>query len=256
MCHAVTGLTPFINYRSALPIVSQKPEPPLAAALGESHFHIGPAIQVNAFHEADLGGAQSHDHGRGSRAFAEESDSPHQRALGNSGGGKDELLAGREVFSLVDPVFVFNAHARDALFEFGLIDHQASLHVSIQAAYGGGGNHTFGRSAGAHHRVHSRTDDGCGNAGRKVAIADQADAGAGGANVGNQLFVARTVQHHYHKVFDIAVQALRNVFQVVDHRSIELDRTLAGGADDNLLHVAIGSEQQSSPLGGGQNRNR
>src|ERR1022692_979940 len=80
--------------------------PLLNRRLQEPHLQIRPLLQVDAFHESHLTGAERHDHGRCPRAFAEEAHSLHQRAFGNAGGGEDELLAGGQVFRLVDAVLI------------------------------------------------------------------------------------------------------------------------------------------------------
>ena len=58
--------------------------------------------------------------------------------------------AGAGLFGYINQISgegVFDAHLRDAFFEFGLVDHQTALHVPVEAADGCGGDHTFGRAA-------------------------------------------------------------------------------------------------------------
>src|SRR5580658_7226154 len=79
------------------------------APLHEPHFHIRTLFQVNALDEAHLAGELSEDDRGSPRAFAEEADAFQQSAVGDAGGGEDELLAGGKVFRLVDTTLVFDA---------------------------------------------------------------------------------------------------------------------------------------------------
>src|SRR5581483_11065773 len=179
----------------------------------------------------------------------------HERALGDSGSGKNQLLARREVLCGVDLVFVLDAHARNALFEFGLVHHKPSQHVAVEATDRCGCDHAFGRAAGAHHGVDPSADHGCRDAGRKIAITDQANTSAGGADVVDQLFVAGTIEDNDHQVLDIALQSFSNIFQIVGNGRVHFDCSLARRANHNLLHVAIGSIEQASAFGGCQHGN-
>ena len=66
--------------------------------------------------------------------------------------------------------------------------------------------HAFRRAAGAHHRVDAGPDDGRRDAGRKVAVTDQSNPRAGRADVGDQLFVPRSIEDDDDQVFDVAAQ--------------------------------------------------
>ena len=70
-----------------------------------------------------------------------------------------------------------------------------------------------------------------------------------------KLLVPRPVEDDDHQIFNAPVQYLGNHIQVVRHRRLEIDHALAGGPDDDLLHVAVGRVQQASLLRGGQHRN-
>ena len=117
------------------------------------------------------------------------------------------LVAGREILRAVDLLEVGDAHRAAALFVLGLADDEAREDLAVQAAHRGRGQHAFGRAAGAHHRVDAGADDGGGDAGRQVAVADQPDARAGRADVGDQLLVARPVEHDDDEVLDLAAEA-------------------------------------------------
>ena len=94
--------------------------------------------------------------------------------------------------------------------------------------------------AGAGHRG----DDG----GRQIAVADQLDARASGADVGDQLRVPRPIEHRDDQVVDVAGQRPRDGLQVVGDRRIEIDHVARGRRDDQLLHVEVGRVQQSAAL--------
>ena len=76
------------------------------------------------------------------------------------------------------------------------------------------------------------------------------------ANVGNQLFVPRPVEHDDHQIFDVAVHALGNILQVVDHWRVDIYRTFAGRTDHDLFHVAVRRVQQPAAFGSGQHCDR
>ena len=103
-------------------------------------------------------------------------------------------------------------------------------------------------NAGAGHRG--------GDAGRQVAVADQADARAGGADVGDQLLVTRPIEHHDRQLVDLAAEAAGDGAQVLAHRRVEVDQVLRRRTDDQLLHVEIGRMQQAALLGRRQHRDR
>src|ERR1035438_10169902 len=80
----------------------------------------------------DPSSPESENHRRGPRAFAKEADAFQQCAFGYAGGGEDQLFARSQVFRFINLALVFNSHLPDALFQFRLVDHQPSLHVSVQ----------------------------------------------------------------------------------------------------------------------------
>src|SRR4029079_6212556 len=128
-------------------------------------------------------------------------------AVGDAGGGEDDAVARREILRAVDLLRIGDPHRAAALLVLRLLDHQPGVDLAVQAAHRGGGQHAFGGAAGAHHRVDAGADDGRGDACRQVAVADQPDARAGRANVRNQLFVPRPVEHDDDQVVDTALEA-------------------------------------------------
>src|SRR5712691_1161756 len=104
--------------------------------------------------------------------------------------------------------------------------------------------------------MHAGTDDGGSNAGREIAVTDQADTGAGGANIGNQLFVAWAIEHDHDQIFHVAIHSPGNVFQVVGHGGIEVDGIFTGRPDHDFFHVAVGGIEQASTFGSGEDGDR
>ena len=67
-------------------------------------------------------------------------------------------------------------------------------------------------------------DDRRGDAGRQVAVADETDARAGGADVADQLLVARPIEHHDDELVDLAAERPGDGAQVLAHRRVEVDQ--------------------------------
>ena len=101
--------------------------------------------------------------------------------------------------------------------------------------------------------VHAGADDRGRNAGGKVAIADEPNSSADGANFTNELFVPRAVKNHHYQVFDVALQTLGDGFQIVSNGGVEFNSAFAGRADDDFFHVQIGSMKQAAALTGSKN---
>ena len=104
--------------------------------------------------------------------------------------------------------------------------------------------------------MHARADDRRDDGGREVAVADQTNARAGRADVGDQLLVARPIEHHDDEIVHLAVERPGNRLQVVGNRRVDVDRVLRGRRDDELLHVEIGRMEEPAAFGGGEHRDR
>ena len=85
--------------------------------------------------------------------------------------------------------------------------------------------------------------------GGQVAVADQLDASACLPNFADQLLMARTVEYDDDQVVNASLHAPCDVPQVDGYGGVEFDGVLAGGADYDLLHVAVGSVEQAAFLG-------
>ena len=92
-----------------------------------------------------------------------------------------------------------------------------------------------------------RADDGGRDAGRQIAVADQADAGAGRADVGDELLVARPIEHDDDQILDVAAETLRRSRSGCRRTGASrCDRVLRARPDDELLHVEVGRVQQAA----------
>src|SRR5579864_404617 len=100
--------------------------------------------------------------------------------------------------------------------------------------------------------MHTRADDGGRDTRGKIAVTDELDARAGLANVGDELLVAWTIEDDDDEVIHTALEAACDVLQVVRDGGVEIDGMLAGWADDDFVHVAIGRVEQATLFGSGQ----
>src|SRR5262249_32802798 len=142
-------------------------------------------------------------------------------------GGEDDVVAGSQVFGGIDALFVLDAHFRHALFQLRCVNDQAGQDFAVQAAHGGGGGDTFRRGADAPPRVHTCADHGGGNAGGKIAIGDQTNASPGFADAVNQFLMARTVQHHHHKIFHVPVEPPGDSLEILFRRRVQVHHVFA-----------------------------
>src|SRR5438046_710916 len=77
-----------------------------------------------------------------------------------------------------------------------------------------------------------------------------------GADVGDQLFMTFPIEDDDHEVLDAAAQRAGDRPQVFVNRRVQAHDALRAGTDDELLHVEVGSVQQSPPVRRRKNRNR
>src|SRR5690349_7462444 len=100
-------------------------------------------------------------------------------------------------------------------------------------------------NAGAH--------DSSGDAGGKIAVADEANTSARFANDFDEFFVARAIENDDDKVFHVAVKTFGDGFEIVGNRCIEIDSAFAGRADNDFFHVQIRSVKKAAALAGCEN---
>ncbi len=190
------------------------------------------------------------------RAVAEETDPTQQRAVGDSRGDKKNFVARGEVALRVDAVEIGDTHGRQP---FGLTvsgRDKPALHAAVQAAHGGGGKYAFRGAAGSHHSVDIGAAHGGRDAGRKIAVADQADPGPGPADVLDQLLMARAVENDDDHFVDRPVERTGDGFEVLRDGGVEVDEPARLRPDNDFLHVAIGRAQQAAAVGGREHGDR
>ena len=143
----------------------------------------------------------------GADAVAEEAHALHQRAVGDAGGGEDDVLARargpatcRPASKSVMPI------ARQRSSSSGLLTTSRAKISPFRQRIAAAVSTPSGAPPMPITACTPRADDRRRDAGRQVAVADQPDARAGGADVGDQLLVARPVEHDDDQVVDVAVE--------------------------------------------------
>src|SRR3989441_3946320 len=101
----------------------------------EPDLDISRRRDVNAVDESNLMRIVLHDNRARPGAVAEKTDAAHQRAVGDAGGGKDDLLARGEFLRAIDFLEVGNPHRATPLFVFRLVDHEAREDLAIEATH-------------------------------------------------------------------------------------------------------------------------
>jgi hypothetical protein len=96
--------------------------------------------------------------------------------------------------------------------------------------------------------VYAGSDDRGRDSGRKIAVANQSNASACRADIGDQFFVARPIEHHHHQVVHFAIQPPRDVLEIVGSGSVQINGVFARWTDHDFFHVAIGCVEQSAAL--------
>ena len=87
---------------------------------------------------------------------------------------------------------------------------------------------------GARDRRHDRA--------REVALFEDADPGAGGGHIGDQLLVAGPLEDGYGQVLNSRVTREGDPPKVVGHLVVEVDRPAGAGSGDELLHLGDGRQ--------------
>ena len=98
--------------------------------------------------------------------------------------------------------------------------HPAKL-LASQAFDGGGGQDRFGAAAHPYVQIDAGIGQARSNRRRHVAVANQTNAAARLSQGGNDVRVARAVQHHRHHILDAFVQPGGNDLQVGFQRGIQ-----------------------------------
>src|SRR5215471_2787983 len=104
--------------------------------------------------------------------------------------------------------------------------------------------------------MHSRSRHSRRDPGREIAIGDEPDARTRLANVADQLLMSWPVQYDHHEIIHAALEPPRNGLQILLHGRIEIHGAFRCRTHNDLLHVAIGSVEQSTMLGSREHRDR
>src|SRR5581483_4855270 len=200
---------------------------------------------------ADGPGVGAHHQGVRLRVAAAEAHTAQQLAVGDPGGGEEDVGAAAEVVELQHAVGVLALGADDGALG-GVARPEAPLHAAADTLHRAGGQDRLGRAADAHqdvdtgavlHRRHQARGD--------VAVHDQLDPRPGGADLAEQLLVPLTVEHDHGEVLDAAALGAGDAAQVVAHGVGDVDDVGGVGTDDQLLHVGAVRLEHGVAIGQG-----
>ena len=192
---------------------------------------------------------RAHHDRLGLRAVAEEPDAVEEVALGDAGGGEHDVAL-RELLGAVDRVLGLDAHALGARALLVVAEPEPALELAADALERGRGDHALGRAAGAEQDVDAGVGVGRHDRAGDVAVADQADARAGLADLGDQVGCGdrgRGSRRCSPATFLPLALAIRSRFQVA--RLAQVDHAARLGADRDLLHVRVGRVEELAVVG-------
>ena len=183
------------------------------------------------------------------RAVAESLHAAQHGARGDAGAGEHHVAL-RHLLQRELPLRIGVPHLAHALHLFIVLEHQPPLHLPADAAQRRRRQHALGRATGAKIDVDLRVGrSGRDHAGH-VAIADQHDARAGLAHLGDQLLVPVAVEDAGDQVGHLAFLGPGEFAQVLANRRVEIDHAVGqAAADGDLVHVDVGRMQEIAVLG-------
>ena len=161
----------------------------------------------------------------GDAAVLQALDPVEQGAVGDPGRGEDAVAA-RHVLERVDAVQILDSPAMGAGALVVVAEQQAALDLPADAAQGGRGEHALGGAARPHVDVDRGVGIGGGDDPGDVAVGDQHDAAAERAQLGDQLGVARPVEHAGDQLVRIDALGLGDRADIVGRRPVEADHAL------------------------------
>ena len=133
---------------------------------------------------------------------------------------------------------------------------ELALHLAAQAAQRRGGDDALHRSADPDREVVVRSADRGADRGDDVAVVDQLDAGAGLADLGDQVVVPRALEHDRGHVAHAAPEGVCDRLEVLADRPPEVDPALGDRPDGHLLHVHAGQRREAAGVGRREDRER
>src|SRR5262245_58757084 len=126
------------------------------------------------------------------------------------------------------------------LFVTGFRDDQSGEDFTVQTPHRRSGQHPLGRSTTTHNRMHAAADDGRGDTGGEIAVANEADTRARRPNFRDELLVSWPIEHDHHEILDATAKRLRDRPQVETYRRIEIDDIARDRTDDEVLPAHVG----------------
>src|SRR3954466_5424156 len=208
-----------VNDRSTYDLIAEKPHF-LAPLAGE---------EVDAVDEPHPVAARAHQQRMRSRAVGEEADAAQQVSVRDAG-RSDDHLARREILGPEDALVVEDPGLPQ------LVDLPAGggpelrLQLAAQAGQRGGREYGLPGAADPDRQVVVRAADRRGDRRGHVAVLDELDAGAGGADLLDEVVVARPVEDQRRDVARGAAVGLGDGADVVAHRAAEVDLAARGRA--------------------------
>ena len=174
--------------------------------------------EVDAVDEPHPVAARAHDERVRARRVGEEADAAQQVAVRDARRGDDHLLR-REVVDREDAVEVVDA-VRARLLDLGAPRRpELRLQLAAEAAERGRREHRLPRAADPDREVVVRSAHGGADRRGHVAVLDQLDARAGGADLLDQVVVARPVEDDRRDVVDHAAERVGDRADVVADRA-------------------------------------
>ena len=157
-------------------------------------------------------------------------------AVADAGGDEEGVLARHEVVGGEDAVEVVPG-VEGLLPLLVVLGPQPALDDPAHALDRARRDDALGSAADADEEVDAGRLAGGGDRARDVAVGDEADAGAGRADVGGQLLVARPVEHDDGDVLRPLLLDPGDAADVLADREADVDDVGDLGAGDELVHV-------------------
>ena len=135
--------------------------------------------------------------------------------------------------------------------------NQAALHLPADRGHRRRRQHPFGGAADPHENIDTGFAVRRGDDPGDVAVGNNADAGARGAHVFDDLGVARAIEDAGNDITRRAAQGLRKGVDIVGRTVVEIDKApRQAGAHGDLVHVNVGGVQEAAFFGDGKDRQR
>ena len=158
---------------------------------------------------------------------------------------------------MINPVEVINTPASGPGPFVVIAEQQPPLELPTDTAERRCCQHALRRAAGPKIQVNPGLRIGGGNHACHVAIGNQHDAAAERTQFGDQLVVARPVQHAGDNLVRRDALGLGNCDHIVRNAAVQVDDTRRiARSDGHLVHVYVGRIEQAALLGNRQHRER